>query len=98
MIKIGELCTGCWVCLDACPISVLVPNKENNGKVKVEGSCIDCGLCIPACPIDVISMAEEATKEVPEQEDSLEQAEEVVTGTEEEVKEEAEDGTTDTGV
>ncbi len=57
-----KTCTSCVICLDACPIGVIVlgkPEKKNpnafpeliNDKV-----CIGCGFCSSECPVDAIAM------------------------------------------
>jgi len=53
MITINkELCSGCAICLDACPIGVL---EIKDSKAIVIDGCIECDLCIPSCPVDIIT-------------------------------------------
>ena len=48
--------------METCPVSSLVQDFGNSGKVKVENSCIECNLCVPACPIKVISIVKKTKK------------------------------------
>jgi 2-oxoglutarate ferredoxin oxidoreductase subunit delta len=50
-----ELCKGCYLCIRACPLKVLVKDREPNSTgtypSKPEGEkCIACGSCWEVCP------------------------------------------------
>lgn len=49
------LCTGCGLCVDACPKDTLT---MNNGKAVVTGEvCIQCGHCMAVCPARAVQVA-----------------------------------------
>ena len=50
----GEKCTGCGLCVDACPVEAI---SLENDKAKVDaGKCVDCGQCVEECPNEAIRM------------------------------------------
>ena len=49
-----EKCTGCGLCVDACPMDAI---KLENDEAKVdEDICTECGVCVEECPNDAISI------------------------------------------
>ena len=55
---INKKCTGCSVCVDACPNGCIVQYVDNDGftKVKVDvTSCIECEMCYKVCPAENFS-------------------------------------------
>lgn len=59
MITIDEArCTGCGVCLTACPREAIVLEAER-AEIKQE-LCTECGVCLSACPENAIQEAEPA--------------------------------------
>lgn len=51
----GDLCKGCYICIEACPPGVLVVSKSINkmGYRPAEYSgdrCTACGICFYVCP------------------------------------------------
>lgn len=46
-VVIGEDCTGCGVCVDACFVRAI---SMKGGRAMIEGDCIRCGKCVRACP------------------------------------------------
>ena len=60
-------CVSCGICAQACPVSVLVMNKEGrSGKYRtifpelVKEGCLGCCLCAASCPMEAIRMEEAA--------------------------------------
>lgn len=55
-----ELCTGCKVCFEDCPVDVIRMN-EDTGKAYVAypGDCVSCLQCEEACPEDAIVLTVE---------------------------------------
>ena len=47
------LCTGCMLCVEACPYGVLVENRHAELPIK----CTLCGACVEVCPRDAIVLA-----------------------------------------
>ena len=48
-----DVCTGCNVCVDICPMDVFAPNQKK-GKppiVMYPDECQFCGECVEECPI-----------------------------------------------
>ncbi len=50
-----ELCKGCGICIDACPVDVLKFSDAFNSKgyhyaYYVDEGCTGCGVCFYACP------------------------------------------------
>jgi len=50
-----EQCTGCGICVDACPQEAIT--VDDIAKVDPE-KCTDCGTCVEECPNEAISMPE----------------------------------------
>ena len=48
-------CTGCTVCIRACPVDAIIGARKWMHAV-VESECTGCGLCVEPCPVDCISM------------------------------------------
>lgn len=48
-----EKCTGCGVCVDACPLEAI---KVENDKAQISDDCTECGTCVEECPNDAITV------------------------------------------
>ncbi len=46
-------CTGCKLCLQACPYGAIIVEE---GKARFTEDCTSCGACVSACPVDAIVM------------------------------------------
>lgn len=47
------LCTGCGICLEACPVDAIV---LVDGTANIGDECTACGACIAECPNDALAM------------------------------------------
>ena len=52
-----NLCIGCRICADICPVSAVTGMPKNLFAV-IESACTGCALCVPACPMDCIELFE----------------------------------------
>ncbi|MDY2624729.1 MAG: 4Fe-4S binding protein [Coriobacteriales bacterium] len=51
-------CTGCGICVDACPTGVLDISRDH-AVVENEDDCTACGNCMEECPMGAIEDIEE---------------------------------------
>ena len=59
---IPELCDGCSVCIQTCPLNAITMQE---GKAKINPfMCIGCGACIPVCPREAIDFKNSTTKQI----------------------------------
>jgi electron transport complex protein RnfB len=52
-----QLCIGCTLCIQACPVDAIVGAAKRMHTV-VPQWCTGCDLCLPPCPMDCIAMVE----------------------------------------
>jgi Na+-translocating ferredoxin:NAD+ oxidoreductase RNF subunit RnfB len=52
----AEKCTGCMVCLRACPADAIVGTKKE-AHVIVQDKCTQCGACRTVCKFDAVLTA-----------------------------------------
>jgi electron transport complex protein RnfB len=50
-----DLCIGCTLCIQACPVDAIVGAPKQMHTVLV-AECTGCELCIPPCPVDCIDL------------------------------------------
>ncbi|SIO57990.1 electron transport complex protein RnfB [Burkholderia sp. GAS332] len=50
-----QVCIGCTLCMQACPVDAIVGAPKQMHTVIVE-LCTGCDLCVPSCPVDCIAM------------------------------------------
>jgi ferredoxin len=50
-----DLCVGCGLCVDTCPVEAISLDNENIAVVDAE-LCVDCGKCVEECPSEAISL------------------------------------------
>jgi 2-oxoglutarate ferredoxin oxidoreductase subunit delta len=59
-----ELCKGCYLCIQACPLKLLEPDTQPNStgtypvRAVNQDKCIACANCFEACPDICISLYE----------------------------------------
>jgi len=53
-----EACTGCGLCVEACPMEVI--HVTDGVAVVDEPECRECGACANECPNDAIRLPESA--------------------------------------
>jgi heterodisulfide reductase subunit A len=59
---IEELCDGCGVCIETCPVNAITMQE---GKAKINPfMCTGCGACIPVCPREAIDFKNSTTKQI----------------------------------
>ena len=46
-------CTGCGICVDACPDQAI---SINDVAVVDHGSCVGCGVCVRECPNEALAL------------------------------------------
>ena len=64
-----EMCNGCGICMDECPVEAITLNEMNKAQIDEE-SCIRCAKCHDVCPEEAVRHDSE---KIPEQvEENLE--------------------------
>ena len=59
-----NLCIGCTLCIQACPVDAIVGASKLMHTVIAE-QCTGCELCIPPCPVDCIHVVQVAQPDTP---------------------------------
>ncbi|MBD3256113.1 MAG: hypothetical protein GF383_13535 [Candidatus Lokiarchaeota archaeon] len=52
-----ELCVGCGLCVEKCPVDAIELNEDNKAE-RNENWCIGCGICAHFCPESAITLVE----------------------------------------
>jgi len=52
-VNVGDACTGCGVCVTACPFGAIT---IVGGRAQIGDACRVCGACEPACPMKAITI------------------------------------------
>ena len=52
-VKVSEACTGCGICITACPFGSIT---ITNNKAQINDTCRVCGACEPVCPVKAITI------------------------------------------
>ncbi len=68
---IGEDCTGCGECVDACHFSAISLDEENELAILNADKCMGCGICVDVCPAETIILQRDKSKGDPMDIDEL---------------------------
>ncbi len=60
-----DLCNGCAVCIDSCPMDVIrFDKKKEKAYPAYPGDCTTCYLCEMDCAVEAIYVSPEATRPI----------------------------------
>jgi len=59
-VNVSEACTGCSVCVTACPFGAIT---ITNNKAEINNACRVCGACEPVCPVRAITIKRSDTSQ-----------------------------------
>jgi NAD-dependent dihydropyrimidine dehydrogenase PreA subunit len=51
----SDLCVGCGICEERCPVEAIAVNDENVAEVN-QNICIGCGVCTPTCEAEAVDL------------------------------------------
>ena len=55
-----ELCNGCGICVNSCPMDVIRMDEEKNKAIiKYQEDCMLCEFCVLDCPVEAIYVSSE---------------------------------------
>ncbi|MBW2065027.1 MAG: ferredoxin family protein [Deltaproteobacteria bacterium] len=61
-----DLCTGCELCDESCPMDVIYMVKETNSAYpKYPEDCVSCYICERICPVKAIYVSPQRGRPVP---------------------------------
>ncbi len=61
-----QLCNGCEICVDECPMDVLRMDEETNKPfIKYLRDCQSCFLCEIDCPVEAIYVTPDRERRIP---------------------------------
>jgi len=61
MINVNEKCTGCGLCIKACPFDAITLIDK---KAVINDACTLCGACVQVCKFDAIDLERRQDKDV----------------------------------
>jgi len=61
MINVNEKCTGCGLCVKACPFAAITLVDK---KAIIGDACTLCGACVQVCKFDAIDLERRQAKDV----------------------------------
>jgi len=61
MILAEDICTGCGLCAEDCPLEAI---RMEDGAPRFSDQCVSCGLCMNLCPASALSLPKEITENV----------------------------------
>ena len=57
-----DLCTGCGICAEICPMDVIRMDEETNkAEIRYQEDCMLCEFCVLDCPEKAITVTPEKT-------------------------------------
>lgn len=59
-----ELCDGCGICIDDCPMDVLYINEQGKAFARYAADCYECYLCEIYCPQKAIVVSPAAARKL----------------------------------
>ncbi len=61
-----EICTGCRICVDACPEDVLyMDESKKKASIRYPEDCVACFACEFFCPVECIQVTKDRAYELP---------------------------------
>jgi NAD-dependent dihydropyrimidine dehydrogenase PreA subunit len=58
----ADLCTGCGICIDSCPLDVIrMDEKSKKAVIKYPQDCMVCLACERDCPVNAVYVSPEKT-------------------------------------